>query len=92
MWTTISCLNIKTLPDIINFAKNKNIPHDWAFLDSPDVLNIRYENKFTKHAKHISPDQIAIDRNNDKELEEFINRQDTLRNIDIKDYFNFIEN
>ena len=92
MWTTISCLNIKTLPDIINFAKNKNIPHDWAFLDSPDVLNIRYENKFTKHAKHISPDQIAIDRNNDKELEEFINRQDTVRNIDIKDYFNFIEN
>ena len=23
-WTTVSCLNIKNLPDIINFAKNKN--------------------------------------------------------------------
>jgi len=28
MWSTISCLNIKTLPDIINFANNKGIPHD----------------------------------------------------------------
>ena len=27
-WTTVSCLNIKNLPDIINFAKNKNIPHE----------------------------------------------------------------
>ena len=27
-WTTVSCLNIKNLPEIINYAKNKNIPHD----------------------------------------------------------------
>jgi sulfatase maturation enzyme AslB (radical SAM superfamily) len=37
MWTTVSCFNIKTLPDIINFAKNKGIPHDWAFLRRPSV-------------------------------------------------------
>jgi len=87
-WTTVSCLNIKTLPDIVNFAKNKNIPHDWAFLEQPSVLNVKYENKFTRLAKSMSPKEIAVDRNNDKELEDFISRQDALRKINIKDYFN----
>jgi len=89
-WTTVSCLNIKILPDIINFAKNKNIPHDWAFLEQPSVLNVRYKNKFTNKAKHISPTEIAVDRDNSKDLDQFIERQDRLRNIDIKDYFNFL--
>lgn len=89
-WTTVSCLNVRNLPDIINFAKNKGIPHDWAFLDQPSVLNVRYTNRFTSVAKHMSPHEIAVDKNNDKELEEFISRQDRLRNIDIKDYFNFL--
>ena len=88
-WSTVSCLNIKNLPDIINFAKNKNIPHDWAFLEQPSVLNVKYDNKFTRLAKSMSPKEIAVDRNNDKELEDFISRQDALRSIDIKDYFNF---
>ena len=91
-WTTVSCLNIKTLPDIVNFAKNKNIPHDWAFLNQPSVLNVKYDNKFTRLAKSMSPTEIAVDRNNDKELEDFLSRQDALRNIDVKDYFNFLEN
>ena len=87
-WTTVSCLNIKNLPEIINFAKNKNIPHDWSFLDKPSVLNIRYKNKFTIRAKHISPKEIAVDEDNDKQLEAFIKRQDMLRDISIDDYFN----
>jgi len=91
-WTTVSCLNIKTLPDIVNFAKNKNIPHDWAFLEQPSVLSVKYDNKFTRLAKIMSPKEIAVDRNNDKELEDFIGRQDALRNIDVNDYFNFDEN
>ena len=86
----MSCLNIKTLPDIINFAKNKNIPHDWAFLEQPSVLNVRYTNRFTSGAKQVSPTEIAVDKDNSKELDEFIARQDRLRNIDIKDYFNFL--
>lgn len=89
MWTTVSCLNVKTLPDIINFAKNKGIPHDWAFLHRPSVLNVRYTNQFTLKAKQISPDEIAIDDDNTQQLNEFINRQDYLRGIDIKDYLNF---
>lgn len=90
MWTTVSCFNIKTLPDIINFAKNKNIPHDWAFLNTPKALNVRYENKFTRPAKKMSPTEIAIDVDNSNELDEFIAKQDRLRNIDIKDYFSFL--
>jgi sulfatase maturation enzyme AslB (radical SAM superfamily) len=90
MWTTVSCFNIKTLPDIINYAKNKGIPHDWAFLHTPSVLNVRYSNKFTDRAKHMSPTEIAIDRDNSKDLDKFIEKQDRLRNIDIKNYFNFL--
>jgi len=88
-WTTVSCLNIKILPDIINFANDKKIPHDWAFLEQPSVLNVKYTNKFTSSAKHISPSEIAVDKDNSIELEAFIQRQDRLRNISIKDYFNF---
>jgi sulfatase maturation enzyme AslB (radical SAM superfamily) len=91
-WTTVSCLNIKNLPDIINFAKNKKIPHDWSFLEQPSVLNVKYDNKFTRLAKNMSPGEIAVDGNNDKELEDFISRQDALRKITIKDYFNFLAN
>ena len=87
-WTTVSCLNIKNLPEIINYAKNKNTPHDWSFLDNPSVLNVRYKNKFTTVAKHISPKEIAVDDDNSEQLEAFIKRQDTLRNITIDDYFN----
>jgi len=87
-WTTVSCLNIINLPEIINFAKNINIPHDWAFLHYPSVLNIKYKNKFTTRAKHISPEEIARDIDNSEQLAVFIKRQDTLRNISIDDYFN----
>jgi len=86
-WTTVSCLNIKNLPDIINFAKNKNIPHDWAFLEQPSVLNVKYKNKFTSLAKHMSPDEIAVDDDNSEQLEAFLARQDRLRGISVYDYY-----
>lgn len=89
MWTTVSCLNVKTLPDIINFAKNKGIPHDWSFLSQPSVLNVRYTNRLTSKAKHLFPEHIAIDDDNTQQLNEFISQQDKLRCIDIKDYLNF---
>ena len=91
-WTTVSCLNIKNLPEIINFAKNKNIPHDWAFLNNPSVLNIRYKNRFTTLAKHMSPKEIAVEEDNNEQLELFIKRQDALRNISVDDYFNLTPN
>jgi sulfatase maturation enzyme AslB (radical SAM superfamily) len=86
-WTTVSCLNIKNLPDIINFAKNKNIPHDWAFLEQPSVLNVKYTNKFTSLAKHMSPNEIAVGEDNSEQLEAFIKKQDALRGISVYDYY-----
>jgi sulfatase maturation enzyme AslB (radical SAM superfamily) len=89
MWTTVSCFNIATLQDIVDFAKSKDIPHDWAFLNRPSVLDVRYKNKFTNKAKHTFPGQVAIDKNNTEALESFIERQDNLRKININDYFSF---
>ena len=86
-WTTVSCLNIKNLPDIINFANNKKIPHDWAFLEQPSVLNVKYKNKFTSLAKHMSPNEIAVDEDNSEKLEAFLARQDRLRDISVYDYY-----
>jgi sulfatase maturation enzyme AslB (radical SAM superfamily) len=88
-WTTVSCLNVNTLPDIVSFAKDRGIPHDWAFLDQPSVLNVRYTNHFTLRAKQMAPNEIAMDNDNTPQLNEFIARQDSLRGIDIKDYLNF---
>ena len=35
----------------------------------------------------MSPNEIAIDHDNSKELEAFIQKQDALRNISITDYY-----
>ena len=88
-WTTVSCLNVANLPDIIDFARTKNIPHDWAFLKKPEVLNVKYKNIFTENAKHIS-NEVAIADDNNLKLKEFIGRQDSLRKIQAKDYFSFL--
>lgn len=89
-WTTVSCLNVNDLKEIINFAGSYSIPHDWAFLDSPKVLNVKYTNNFTKTAKHFYPEHVAVDKDNTKELSKFLLRQDTLRGITYKDYLNLI--
>ena len=50
-WTTVSSLNVENLPSILDFAIKNNIDHDWAFLNDPDALNVKYKNKFTLSAK-----------------------------------------
>lgn len=89
-WSTVSALNVADLPNIEQFARALDTPHDWAFLQTPAVLNVRYKNAFTDRAKSLFPDDIAIDANNQEELYRFIGRQDNLRGIKIKDYFNFL--
>jgi sulfatase maturation enzyme AslB (radical SAM superfamily) len=89
-WTTVSCLNVGNLPSIIKFAERKGVPHDWAFLHGPDVLNVRYKNDFTVPARDLYPDTIAVDRDNTEQLAEFIDRQDRLRGINHRDYLNFV--
>ena len=90
-WTTVSCLNVDDLPNIIEYAKNKNIPHAWAFLNTPDALNVKYKNNLTTNAKHIAPDKIAIAENNSDQLKLFIKKQDYVRKINIRDYLPIID-
>jgi len=85
-WSTVSALNIGNLSKIVEFAEGKAIPHDWAFLTDPDALSVRYENRFTIPFKHLYPKQIAVDKNNQEQLQRFLNRQDRLRNISFEDY------
>jgi sulfatase maturation enzyme AslB (radical SAM superfamily) len=89
-WTTVSALNVNNLPEIVEFCKSKNIPHDWAFLTMPRALDVRYKNVFTERAKTLYPNHVAIDKDNTDQLMEFINKQDALRGIDYKDYLNFL--
>jgi len=88
-WTTVSCLNIGDFPNIIKYASDNNINHAWAFLNTPNVLNVKYKNNLTIGAKHIAPDKIAIAEDNSDQLELFIKRQDYIRKINIEDYLSF---
>ncbi len=78
-WTTVSALNINDLPAIQQFTKEHNLLHSWALLNTPDVLNVKYENTQTITARDILPGQVAVDRNNQQEFDEFITKQDQLR-------------
>lgn len=93
-WTTVSALNIFDFDNIKKFAKENKVDHNWAFLNTPDVLNIKYKNNFTLKAKTILKEKamiehVATGKNNQKELDLYIMKQDYLRKIHIEDYFNF---
>ena len=99
-WTTVSCLNVGDLENVINYAKEVEIDHAYGFCIQPAVLDIRHENKFTVTAKEfllktdnkllnsISNHCCSFEKNNDEELKKFISSQDSLRNINYKTYFN----
>lgn len=88
LWTTVSALNIGDLKNIISFAEKNKFNHSWALLELPDQLNVKHSNFLTKNADVPTElkDIVASQNNNDKELLEYINKQDALRKIDIKDY------
>jgi hypothetical protein len=98
-WTTVNALNVGDLCNIRKFVQEHGLHHSYSLLNMPDVLNVRYSNVFTKSAKKILEvshepeinrlaELVAVDRDNSVELRTFIDRQDTLRNITIKDYIN----
>ena len=100
-WTTVSCLNVGDLGNIIDYAKTVGIDHTYGFCIDPSPLNIQYVNKLTIEAKQqllstgnnllsaIATKCGSLNLNNSAELKNFIHAQDTLRNINFKDYFNF---
>jgi MoaA/NifB/PqqE/SkfB family radical SAM enzyme len=99
LWTTVSCLNVGNFSNILDFALENNLDHDYAFLDIPEALNVKWKNKFTTTARNkLSKssykacrdiaERIANEDDNSEQLDLFIKRQDFMRKIDIKDYLN----
>jgi len=80
-WTTVSALNLNNFVAIKQFAADRRIDHSYAFLHSPDPLNVKYQNNLTVPYKNIFPDIVAVDRDNQVELDNFIAQQQNLRSI-----------
>jgi len=98
-WTTVSALNLHDLEKIIMFAENKKIPHSYGLLKEPAPLDIGFRNSITTHSKKIlenSNNKIckelskitACKSQNQDAILNYIETQDKLRNISIKDYLN----
>ena len=95
--TTICALNLFDLPNIINFAEKQNVRHSVSQLAYPRALNISSANSYTIFARkqlEKSPIEVcqqfalgtATQKENQQEIDKFIDQQDTLRKISIKDY------
>jgi len=78
-WTTVSALNIGDFDNILNFVKEHNLAHSYALLNTPDVLNVKYSNSLTQPHCSVLPGYVAIDRNNQDELADFLHTQEILR-------------
>lgn len=80
-WTTVSALNIGDLTNIFEFVKTHQLDHSYAFLSVPEVLNVKYENSLTVNHRDLFPDQVAVESNNQPQLDEYLKQQNQLRNI-----------
>jgi len=75
-WTTVSALNVNYLTDIQKYCREHNIRHSYAFLNTPEVLNVKYKNWFTQSS---NLPNVAIDRDNTKELAAFLELEEACR-------------
>ena len=80
-WTTVSALNIGNFREIEKFVKDNNLLHSWAFLNSPTVLNVKYKNTLTEPYSDVFPGQVAVDKNNQIDLDNFLKEQHKIRNV-----------
>lgn len=80
-WTTVSALNIGNLLAIKQFVANHQLEHSYAFLHHPDPLNVKYKNNLTLPFTKLFPHIVAVERNNQNELDSFLQQQKNLRDI-----------
>lgn len=99
-WTTVSCLNVGDLDNIVQYAYDNKIDHAYGFCITPIELDIRHSNKLTVDAKEkLSANKntllqsiggtCASLKNNSTQLKRFLRSQDSLRKISFTDYFSF---
>jgi hypothetical protein len=97
MWTTLNVLNVNDFENILSFVKDNNIGHEFSMLSTPLELNAVFQNKFTLMAKEKITNSnnskvqslsslVASSTDNQETLEQFIIKQDLLRDISIKNY------
>jgi MoaA/NifB/PqqE/SkfB family radical SAM enzyme len=86
-WITLSALNIGNFDDIVSYASNLNIPYSYGILQTPNELNIKYNNKFTDMCINKTIKRNIKNTNNEKLIMEFVKKQDTIRNISYIDYY-----
>lgn len=80
-WTTVSALNLSNFEKIKQFTDKHHIGHSYAFLHKPDVLSVKYQNHLTLPYKHLFPNIVAIDKNNQIDLDNFIAEQNKIRKL-----------
>lgn len=85
-WTTLHALNAADFDNIKSYVRDQKLGHSWAYLEQPSALNLRYTNDRSRAVKYLDPGFIATDRDNQVDLDRFIQEQDRLRSIDIRDY------
>ena len=86
-WTTVSALNVGNFADILSFVDTHNISHSWALLNKPDPVNVKYKNTFTEvDVPDVIRPMVAVDSNNQTEIQAYIDLQDSIRKISYKDY------
>ena len=78
-WTTVSALNIGDFENILKFVKDHNLLHSYALLSAPDVLNVKYANSLTLPYQDVMPGFVAVDKNNQLELDQYLMEQNLLR-------------
>lgn len=75
-WTTVSALNVACLKDIQTYCADKKIRHQFAFLNSPEALNVKYTNWFTQL---VDLPNVATHRDNTQELAAFLELEEACR-------------
>lgn len=97
LWTTVSALNVNNLKNILQYAKELNIDHSYGLLVGPKALNVAYSNHLTTRARKMLESAadlqlnqmsklVAVDINNQFEIDAYINKQDRLRGISIHNF------
>lgn len=96
-WTVVHALNASAMSDIFKFVDREQLAHSWAYLAQPTVLNPMLTNTMTVAAKQKLNEDcdsrsqqvaqlLATQSNNQHDLDQYIAKQDRLRNINIKDF------
>jgi sulfatase maturation enzyme AslB (radical SAM superfamily) len=99
-WTTVSCLNVGDLDNIVQYASDNKMDHAYGFCITPTELDVRHSNKLTIEAKEklsVCANTLlqsigatcASLKNNSAQLKQFVQSQDDLRKISFRNYFNF---